>query len=314
MGLHGHRLGDHTKATGLTNQLVQLLGLVAMTDVQHEALSLSTLNFRAHPYTEEYVPFSELWDVSHWNTVAVRTRQLPTLTSLDATRYATNNVTADMFHSSNLWAAYRRGAIVSEQTDAFLRALQPATALRPLIDAMLPGHLGALHARIELDLTKSMPHTQSRTGVPALWSLLRAPLMLLAAQTDGLYVATARSLVSDPKDRRILDEGSSPWASVPLRFGGMEIVQRSGVFGNSSRLFVHGAVVDLFVCASARFFVGARMSSFSFLIALLRSQCLGWDASNTTFSYTYRNRLVRHRLVAQRQYVPAWTVVGVRGI
>jgi len=318
VGLEHPGLGSHRLERGLSNQLMQLERFLELTvggsSVQSGRLqvAVSTIQFRTSQFSDVWLPFEALWDVTRWNAVAQLSSRLPLLTRANATCWRRMPLVGE----STLLRSWRIGAPPSPAADTFLRALKPSRALEIAIAAHQPRSLGALHARIEEDLEQTPAQLRSRVGLGQLWRLIANPLRPAATsevRISALYVATAVNEVRDPADAKMLSSRTSPWPAVALRFledADEWIEHPSEGRSCSDRDEVCRAVASLFLCRRARFFVGASISSFSWMVALLRRIDDASTSQNALWSYTFEPRLIAHQPLpgsARTAFDPRWT-------
>jgi len=188
--------------------------------------------------------------------------------------------------SSLLSKAWSRSRRLTDGTRDFLLALKPVNALHRIIASLGAPQFVALHARVESDLSKSRGHFRSSTTPQVLWQVLRGSSVDELA-THNLFVAVSRSLAPNVQEFK-----ESPWPNSKLRFGGAELAASRSLPHVKKWADLYGAVIDLHICYGASSFVGARISTFSWLIAMVRS--LNGMPTNV-YSYFGNESLTVHR-------------------
>mmetsp|Transcript_15243 Transcript_15243/g.48053 ORF Transcript_15243/g.48053 Transcript_15243/m.48053 type:complete len:403 (-) Transcript_15243:45-1253(-) len=288
MGLAaGEGLGAFGNRAGLANQVFTFLSLVRYAKQYGFDIAAATLLWRADWKTEVDVPHRLIWDVDHWNA----DEELPKLSV-----NATPNV---YFTVPGLWqGVLNDGSGISSQSKRGfdpvlirgLLRLQPVPPLRDVIDRFTPdGAFGALHARVESDLSRMPDMLKKHSSLPEIYSKMGRSRALLAVPGErrrALFVAVGED-VDDETRAFLSDQRSGPWKGTLTRRAGLHAAQSEPAA--ASFQYLAASIVDFQICCRADWFVGSGMSTFSNMVTMVRF------ARNKTANYYYNQQVLARR-------------------
>jgi len=262
--------------TGLVNQLLALLGVV-MYAHEHgfRYISEDTLKFYGGWDSDgNNVTFASLFNVTHWNSRAMRNQSLPLPLIVRSV-----NVTEWIAPSARGREAFEKADDVRASKDPsicwFWGSLRPAAPLLKVVERVRPaGVYGVLHARIENDLnTPGIPAVfrTDRLSLPTIYGMITNFSHPCLNRPDRFYMCVMASDVTEPEDASMLERRLTPWENLSLELGGSEAVRQAGLEGSK----IQGAVLDFEIARGAAFFIGQEsLSTFAMAIVTSRS-CAG---------------------------------------
>jgi len=259
-GVEPH-LGSGVSA-GLNNQKTQFLGLVMLARNWGFDVSLDSLRWRADWKTSDLVNHTQIWNIAVWN----HEERLPKILPGKPTK---------TWHPDELWQHYQRNSGMFdynvqhphyETKRLALGRLQPQPWIVSLArHSAPPPPYGALHARVENDLSLVSEMAGASVGLEEIYRLMQAvdfSNVSTAWPPKSLFIAVSNDVNNETK--ALLDEGVTPWSGTKMVRAGVQVVP------TTTAQYLVASIIDFEICTKAEWFVGTGMSTFSNMITTAR--------------------------------------------